>query len=113
MDAAFLGSCPAFTRPGADQFSFKLSEAPSTVEINRPCGVLVSAQCVGQRLEAGIASSTLSRSLVLRARRLSRVTVTAVKKAAAWAGWWRGFLIGVRRSRLLASQRRGFRKEQD
>ena len=53
---------------------------PSTVSISRPCGVVVSAQASPSDLNAApvlpTASRILSKSLVLRASRSSRVTIS-------------------------------------
>ena len=41
--AVCLGARPAFARAGADQLAFEPARPPRTVNINRPCGVVVSA----------------------------------------------------------------------
>jgi hypothetical protein len=89
--AGFSGSPPI----SIESIASNSARPPSTVSINRPCGVVVSAQLsAGVRKPAPVlatASSTLSRSRVDHARRSSRVisnTSPALRAAIALVCKW-------------------------
>ena len=66
-----FGAGAALAGPRKDQAALKLRSSPSTVNINRPCGVVVSAHALARLLKPApafaTASRTFSMSLVERA----------------------------------------------
>ena len=79
---------------------------PNTVNMSRPCDVVVSAQAsLSERKPAfrsAMAASVFSRSLVERARRSSRVTIStspAPSEAMALRNWMRLVLAPLATSR--------------
>src|SRR5262249_52958373 len=80
LHASMFCSFPSLASSGFDQFSFKFRQAPNTVSISLPPGVVVSHQGAASDLKrqflSAIALMMVSRSMVDLANRSSRVTTT-------------------------------------